>query len=86
MLSNSERRQVYELERQLAAEDPAFVARMRVPRVRPEIPVLPVALALLWLVAPILMLVGGWPAVTAAVCVIGTFATGALLRRRNRRV
>ena len=66
MLDDRERRLCREIEEHLAAEDPAFVRRMRTadrPRLSPAAAML---CALFFIATPILALTAGWPAALTA--------------------
>jgi fatty acid desaturase len=85
MLSQEDRRQLAELERQLRAQDPEFVRRMSAPRPR----VLPVVMILVcvldWAATAVTAIVGWWAvaAVTGAMAVVCTGTLAYVLRHPN---
>jgi len=82
LLSQDDRRRLDQIERQLRAEDPGFVARMSgTPERRPRLPIL--VCCLVWLVVPVLAATGRWPG-AFVVAVIAAVTTVTLLRLSRR--
>jgi Protein of unknown function (DUF3040) len=81
MLSQDDRHRLDEIERCLRADDPRFVARMELGR-DPRQRRIMLFCALLWLLAPIVWVLGGW---TAALAVAPFLLVGTALLRLPRR-
>jgi Flp pilus assembly protein TadB len=81
MLSQDDRRQLAQLERQLRREDPEFVARMagHAPPHRPPV-AHALAAGLIWAVAVVLV-AAGWSAAAIVVAVWAAAISGALMYR-----
>jgi hypothetical protein len=81
MLSQDDRHRLDEIERNLRADDPRFVARMELGR-DPRRRRIAFLCLLLWAIAPIVAVLGGWTAALAAapLLLVGT----ALLRLPRR--
>ena len=74
---------LHHIERDLSAQDPGYVSRMRRAQagMRPS-PAVPVLAALIYITAPVTMLLFGWPGAVLTVAVGLTLIVVAVLRRR----
>ena len=84
MLRRDERRALRQIEQRLAVDDPAFTARMRGLPVERRFPTLSVLCAALYIITPILMLLGGAPAVLTAFTAVVVTILAVLMSRRRR--
>jgi hypothetical protein len=81
MLSQDDRHRLGEIERNLRLDDPRFVRRMESGKVRIRLGAILLCCAM-WMVAPVLGLIGGLTAVLAAmpVLLVGTALIGPRIR------
>jgi hypothetical protein len=83
MLTPDEVRRVDELDRHLVDADPAWAARMGDRSAVRPLPALPLAGGALYVVAPVVALFAGWPAVVALLAAFAVVAAMAVARRRR---
>lgn len=79
-------RALQDIERHLARDDPAFVARMR--GERRELPRFPTIAALcttLYILLPLVMLLFGWPVVVGMIDAFAVVIAAVLIRRHRAR-
>jgi hypothetical protein len=85
MLSPAERRQLGQIENQLAAQDPGFAARMRAPERLPPFPIVTFLCFGFYVVWPFIALLAGPTAALIAVLAFGTLVAALVVRRRAHR-
>ncbi|GLY06772.1 MULTISPECIES: DUF3040 domain-containing protein [Actinoplanes] len=85
MLDDRDRRILDDLEQQLAVADPEFAARMSAPAAEQPFPAVAGLCALLFICAPLVMLLFGWPGVIIAVDVFAAAVAVVLIHRRRKR-
>jgi Protein of unknown function (DUF3040) len=84
MLTPADRSQLRKIETQLAAQDPAFAARMRTPERLPPFPVVTVLCFGFYVVWPFIALLAGPTAAFIAALAFGTLVTALFVHRLAR--